>query len=893
MKVAPRTQGCGGQGDTPATTTEIHQPPPSKLRNCEPNEPHLEPGLKNRNHHEDQAFTPGGGGEDLPKTDFFDFVVSPPPHCASTDGVSDEESFLHRTTCRSIGYLQQGHEEHEASRDLHGSPFIKETNNNTLTALPPVSTITGSLSHHHHHHHVRTHHSACNVQQSNEQTPMDQSDCDYWATDESKEQTCNILLEDLNKYCWSAHANAQSHGNDNVNVHQGSNEHHQGVGRGCSANDRQNTDGAIYTLTVLNNEANSMDALDCCKSPAPTSSDSWSLRPNLDLDAILSMEPASTEQEHDQGTNVTEVSRTVNDRFHPDRFSVASSQYATDDSGFVESKELCGRGSSSSGNCAGGDNNNDWKLSDQNLQEAAAAAAAAVAVGAGDSAESLLRSALQGKLYTGPAQVVSSSSPSAQGSTMSMPLDQTTYRPGDYEKLKSIANEVVESYCSLEPVCNVSATTTVMYTLDPTSGSLGTITLPADLGQVSTVTVVTAAQQDVLQQQAAPRAEVEQQQSANQLQITPSRVVATKAPKKYCRRTNRNSSNSNAASNGNSGAETGGSSGGQQQGGSGGSPGSVQRKERSLHYCSICSKGFKDKYSVNVHIRTHTGEKPFACSLCGKSFRQKAHLAKHYQTHVTQKPSVQQQAASGSGASNNGNSGNPSPSGETSATTASNVTNRSQAHQVSVDPAGSACNPPKVISSTSCDLDTYSTSGWPTLALEIEIGKVKCERINWPSTVHHNNNRVLNLNLASLLLLDRRFQNIKQILFNSCFELQICIKESANYQICKTQPNNTRAKAYNAYIIANAITNFTILVPALTEHNAVKQDELATHSRSEKIILWAFSNRTVQKSCSHEFSLNCESSVITNYHGLVLALKTNRPLRPSLDEDKNLLHCSI
>jgi len=64
-----------------------------------------------------------------------------------------------------------------------------------------------------------------------------------------------------------------------------------------------------------------------------------------------------------------------------------------------------------------------------------------------------------------------------------------------------------------------------------------------------------------------------------------------------------------------------------------------KKESRLLHYCHVCSKGFKDKYSVNVHVRTHTGEKPFSCSLCGKCFRQKAHLAKHQQTHATKQES--------------------------------------------------------------------------------------------------------------------------------------------------------------------------------------------------------------------------------------------------------------
>lgn len=594
-----------------------------------------------------EAFAPGGGNEDLAKTDFFDYVVSPAPH-GSTGGdtVSDEEGFTGGFR-RSIGvsFIQDSRQDsHDSRHDLHSS-FVKETNNNTLTALPPVSTITGSLTHHHHHHHH--HHNRnhiCPVQNSD--VAMDQPDCDYWG-DEGKEQPCNILLEDLSKYCWSTpttNSPSQSHGDGIV----------QGdvTARGCSANlHRQNTDGAIYTLTVLNNDANSMDGLDCCKSPPPPSGDSWTMRPNLDLEAILSLDPSGDD-------SVAESSRS--ERFHVIPVGGLGSQYSTDDSGFVESnKDMCAR---NSGQTPGsGDNNNDWKLSDQNhLTDSQTPG--------NDSAESLLRSALQGKLYSGTnAQVVSSSSSNTsqtsslalQNTAVNSPhvqiiatdhqtdepmqpcteedlllsqLDTANYRPEDYEKLKSIANEVVD-YCRLEPtVCNVSATTTVMYTLDPASGSLGTITLPADLSQVSTVTVVTAGQQDAVMTQSVARPEPETVSA--QIPISPPRTVATtntKPAKKYVRRVNRNGSNSSGGSSG-----TGSTNGGQQQGS--GSPGSAQRKERSLHYCSICSKGFKDKYSVNVHIRTHTGEKPFACSLCGKSFRQKAHLAKHYQTHVAQKP---------------------------------------------------------------------------------------------------------------------------------------------------------------------------------------------------------------------------------------------------------------
>ncbi len=53
--------------------------------------------------------------------------------------------------------------------------------------------------------------------------------------------------------------------------------------------------------------------------------------------------------------------------------------------------------------------------------------------------------------------------------------------------------------------------------------------------------------------------------------------------------------------------------------------------------CKQCSKCFSQPGSLNAHTRTHTGEKPYECKHCGKGFRQPGHLKQHERTHTGEK----------------------------------------------------------------------------------------------------------------------------------------------------------------------------------------------------------------------------------------------------------------
>ena len=51
--------------------------------------------------------------------------------------------------------------------------------------------------------------------------------------------------------------------------------------------------------------------------------------------------------------------------------------------------------------------------------------------------------------------------------------------------------------------------------------------------------------------------------------------------------------------------------------------------------CDQCSRGFPQASELRQHLKIHTGHKPYECGLCGKSFAREDYVKIHMKTHTT------------------------------------------------------------------------------------------------------------------------------------------------------------------------------------------------------------------------------------------------------------------
>jgi KRAB domain-containing zinc finger protein len=60
--------------------------------------------------------------------------------------------------------------------------------------------------------------------------------------------------------------------------------------------------------------------------------------------------------------------------------------------------------------------------------------------------------------------------------------------------------------------------------------------------------------------------------------------------------------------------------------------------DKHLLICDVCKKRFKKPSALKLHVRVHTGERPFTCGICKISFRWLGNLKMHHRIHTGERP---------------------------------------------------------------------------------------------------------------------------------------------------------------------------------------------------------------------------------------------------------------
>ncbi|KAK7869426.1 hypothetical protein R5R35_008155 [Gryllus longicercus] len=63
-----------------------------------------------------------------------------------------------------------------------------------------------------------------------------------------------------------------------------------------------------------------------------------------------------------------------------------------------------------------------------------------------------------------------------------------------------------------------------------------------------------------------------------------------------------------------------------------------KNKRKKKHICKVCGSSFVAQCLLDIHNRTHTGERPFLCDVCGATFIRQSQLASHSTIHTGERP---------------------------------------------------------------------------------------------------------------------------------------------------------------------------------------------------------------------------------------------------------------